>query len=198
MAMRASAVVAWVAVILACGMVFCAGCSKTEDHTADTPSASSTPAANDSPDKDSAAMPAQGDAEAVMAMRQELSRHWVRLPEGWISEYPARIRIATGQRDGPESFYRQIKQLKFDVETREISESDKLNGITFRGSCQFTHAPVRIYGDPNAFGPPRWSDWGASDEAVQMEKRNGKWTFGGIGYMVTGTQPSAATIATLK
>src|SRR5258708_10550705 len=138
----------------------------------------------------------RGAREAVKALCEELSRHWLMPPDGWVSEYPAKTYIASGQRAGPESFYRQIKELKFYIQPGQISESDKLNAIQFTGTCEFTNSPARVYGDPNAFGPPKWSDWKPSSETVRIEKRNGKWSFASVlGYLTTGTKPADGTIS---
>ena len=182
----------WPAVIAVLSSLFFAGCHKTP--VGDTANPDSSVAA-----KDAGSISGQGDGEAVAFLRQELEKRWLKTPDGWLSEYPAKTYIATGQRAGPESFYRQIKELKFDVEPDDLTESDKLNGIQFRGECRFSHAPKRIYGDPNAFGPLRWSDWTPSNESVRVQKRNGQWSASdGLGYLMSGTKPGEGAVSQLR
>jgi hypothetical protein len=189
----------WPSVGIALFLLFAIGCGKKDAGGSDAKASASPPS-----DARAAATPSDSNAgqenpEAVAALNEELARRWLRTPDGWISEYPAKTNVFTGERAGPESYYRQIKELKFNVEPNELSESDKLNGVQFMGLCKFTDAPMRIFGDPNAFGPPRWSEWKPSTEAVRVEKRGGHWLFAGVmGYLVAGTKPSAGTVAQLR
>ena len=141
-----------------------------------------------------------GDRDAVKAVSDELAKRWTKTSDGWISEFPSKVSLLTGQRSGPESYYRQIKALKFDLETNDLSESDKLNGVQFRGHCQFDPAPVRLYNDPNAFGGPTWSEWHPSNESAVVVKKNGKWDVVGEagGWIVAGAAPAPGVVAQLK
>jgi hypothetical protein len=180
-------------------LLFAVGCGKKDASGSDAKT-SASPAANAGAAASSSDSGAgQENPEAVAALNEELARRWLRTPDGWISEYPAKTNVFTGERSGPESYYRQIKELKFNVEPNELSDSDKLNGVQFMGLCKFTEAPMRIYGDPNAFGPPHWSEWTPGTEIVRIEKKGGHWLFAGVmGYVVSGTKPNAATVAQLR
>ena len=181
----------WAGLLVVILVLVVGGCSKKESEGG---SGSSAGAASDP-----AVISGKGDAEAVKALGDELAKRWLRTADGWISEYPAQTYLATGKRAGPDSFYREIKELKFVLEASGISESDKLNGVQFRGSATFTQAPTRVYGDPNAFGPKKWSEWKGSFETVNVQKVNGRWSFGSnLGYIVEGEKPAAATVAGLK
>jgi hypothetical protein len=173
--------------ILALGLVVGIGCSDGESSSGETGSGSGDASAS------------KGDPEAVKAVSEELAKHWAKSPNGWTSEYPTKVRLGTGERAGPESFYREVKDLTFNVDSETLSESDKLNGVSFRGECDFNSIPYRIYGDPASFGPPAWSNWQASWETLRIEKRNGKWIMGGnMNSWVNGTKPSPETVAGLK
>ncbi len=178
---------------VACALLLAAilgGCSRKDSDGAGGSSA----AANDP-----TVISGKGDAQAVKALAEELAQRWVRAPEGWVSMYPSQTYLATGKRAGPDSFYREMKELKFEVEAGPLSESDKLNGIQYRGTATFSQTPARIYGDPNAFGPAKWSEWKGSFETVSMQKINGRWGFGNaMGYMVTGEKPGAAELGKIK
>jgi hypothetical protein len=193
--------------ILASLMVLAVGgCKEKESGSQSSGSSSSTSGGSSGASSGSGAVTTadgisgQGDKEAVQAVCDELAKHWVKTPDGWVSEFPSQVSLATGKRAGPESYYRQIKALKFTLESGEVSESDKLNGVSYRGTGQFDTAPVRLFNDPNAFNQPRWSPWHDSNESVFVEKRNGKWNIAGTagGWMVAGEKPSAAALAKIK
>jgi hypothetical protein len=194
-----------IAAILASLMVLGVGGCKEKESSSSSGSSSgsgsgsgsgSTPAAVTSAD----GISGQGDKEAVQAVSDELAKHWVKTADGWVSEFPSQVSLATGKRAGPESYYRQLKALKFTLDAGEVSASDKLNGVSYRGTGQFETAPVRLYNDPNAFNQPRWSEWHDSNESVFVEKRNGKWRIEGTagGWMVSGEKPAAAALAKIK
>jgi hypothetical protein len=179
------------------GLALLSGC-KDKDSTSNKSGAAAN-ATSSNAAADPTSISGEGDAEAVKAMNEELAKRWTKTQDGWVSEYPSKTYIATGERAGPESFYRQIKELKFQVQPDEISEADKLNGFQFQGTCQFNPSSVRTYNDPNAFGPPRWSDWHTVQGTVHIDKRKGQWLFSGIqGYLVNGTKPDAGTLSKLK
>jgi hypothetical protein len=160
------------------------GCKKSDD-TASSSGGSGGASAN------------SGDPEAVKVVQDELDRHWVKAGDGWMSQFPAKTNVFTGQRAGPESMYRQVKELKFDLETSELSDSDKLNGVTFRGTCDFHSVPVRVYGDPSAFGPPAWGPWHPSIDNLTVQKVKGKWDVYGTGWFNTGEKPPQAIVTKL-
>ncbi|HSV12843.1 MAG TPA: hypothetical protein VLI90_01190 [Tepidisphaeraceae bacterium] len=176
------------------------GCSKkNSDAGGSSTSGSSAASASSATGDGTTAITGQGDADAVKAVSDELANHWLKVPDGWISEYPSQTYIATGKRASAESFYREMKALKFYVNADDLSPSDKLNGVQFDGTCQFDPAPTRVFGDPNAFGPKRWSDWHDSSESVRVQKRNGQWTFASnLGYLLEGAKPGADVAAQLK
>ena len=129
------------------------------------------------------------------------TKRWMATPDGLVSEFPSHVFLATGKRSDAESYYRQIKELKYEIETLEISDSDKLNGVQFRGYCHLKSSPMRLYNDPNSFGGKTWSQWKQSDEATAIAaiiKKNGKWDFPTDSFLVTGAKPSESTVAQLK
>lgn len=141
------------------------------------------------------------DPAAVAAARDEIAKHWVSTPDGWISEFPSHVYIATGKRSDAESYYRQIKDLKFELESRDLSDSDKLNGVQYRGYCTILSAPIRLYNDPNSFGGKTWSPWKQSDVATSafyVEKVKGQWKFSGDSFAISGTPPTPSTVGQLK
>jgi hypothetical protein len=178
-------------VTLILASLLCGGCDKHDDSSGGSSGGSAS----------SGPISGTGDAGAVAAVKDEIAKRWLATPDGFVSEYPSHVMIATGKRADAESYYRQIKELKFEIETIEISESDKLNGVQFRGYCHLKSSPMRFYNDPNSFGGKKWSEWKGSDEATAIAaivKKNGKWDFPTDSFLVTGAKPSESTVAQLK
>jgi hypothetical protein len=46
--------------------------------------------------------------------------------------------------------------------------------------------------------PNQWTDWHPSFEGLTAVKKGGKWIVESNGYLLSGTKPGAATLATLK
>lgn len=142
-----------------------------------------------------------GDAEAVAAVRSEMMKRWVQTADGWISEFPSQVSLMTGQRAGPESYYRELKSLDFEVQTRDVSDADKLNGLTYRGYVELKSSPMRLFNDPNSFTPKQWSAWKQSEPAVSsfgVRKVKGRWAVYGDGYPIMGAKPTSGTLGQLK
>jgi hypothetical protein len=142
-----------------------------------------------------------GDPDAVKTVQAEIAKRWVYTPDGWLSEFPSHVYIATGKRADAESYYRQLKQLTFEITADDISDSDKLNGVQFRALCQFKTTPMRIYNDPNSFGGKAWSQWQDSQEFAEqfrVLKKSGQWSCTGDCWLINGDKPGSSTIAQLK
>jgi hypothetical protein len=182
------------ALLLVCFLLL-AGCHKDSESKKDESSGESGTAGAPA---DPNIVNGTGDKDAVQAVRDELNKHWLHTADGWFSEFPSKTYIVSGERAGPESFYRQFKQLNFTVEPNDLSDSDKLNGLQFYGTCQFNSPPVRLFNDPNEFGQPHWSAWHPSIESLSVQKKNGKWIVLSNGYLISGTIPAAGKIAQLK
>lgn len=139
---------------------------------------------------------------AVMA---EIRKHWVQGPDGWTTA------MLGGTSFVPSRFLRQVKKLKVaDVESNELSQSDKLNGFEWEGSVTFEETPMREAGDQGYVGDgdtnPRmvirpkgqWSQWVSFTPLdIYVEKLHGKWQFssGGMQTPITGRIPTPADYA---
>jgi len=186
----------WVAFVLFFGLLCFGGCGK---HDAGSGGDSSSADAGAAASGGGGPLSGTGDPAAVKFLCDELRKHWVATPDGFTSEYPSHVYIATGLRADAESFYRQIKELKFVVETQDLDNADKLNGITYEGYCKFQSSPTRKFNDPNELIGKHWTPWAQSnEEAVRVEKKNGQWSAHSNSYLVDGTQPTASTLAQLK
>ena len=142
-----------------------------------------------------------GDADAVTAVRNELMKRWVQTSDGWVSEFPSQVTLMTHERAGPESYYRQLKSLDFEVQPRDVSDADKLNGLTYRGYVELKSAPMRVFNDPNSFSSKQWSPWRQSEPAGSsfgIRKVNGQWAVYGDGYPIMGAKPASGTLGQLK
>ena len=186
------------ALILVTGLLLLAGCGKESQSeissSAHSGGASGSKAGNEGISGD-------GDAEAVAAVRNELLRRWALTSDGWISEFPSQVSLMTGKRAGPESYYRQLKSLDFEVQPRDVSDADKLNGLTYRGYVELKSSPMRLFNDPNSFTAKQWSPWKQSEPAVSsfgVRKVKGQWAVYGDGYPIMGAKPASGTLAQLK
>src|SRR5947207_14653854 len=103
----------WALALLASFVFF--GCGKKESagggdgKSSDTASSGSASASGAATGSGSGvdAPAGQGDSEAVKAVCDELAKHWVKTGDGWVSEFPSQVSLATGKRAGPESYSRQ-------------------------------------------------------------------------------------------
>jgi len=186
------------ALILVTGLLLLAGCGKDSASDSHSSSQSSSGSASKVGNEAIAGM---GDAEAVAAVRSEMMKRWVQTPDGWISEFPSQVSLMTGQRAGPESYYRELKSLDFEVQPRDVSDADKLNGLTYRGYVELKSSPMRLFNDPNSFTAKQWSPWKQSEPAVSsfgVRKVKGQWAVYGDGYPIMGAKPASGTLAQLK
>lgn len=186
------------ALILVTGLLLLAGCGK--DSTSDSHSSSQSSSGSASK-AGNEAISGIGDAEAVAAVRSEMMKRWVQTSDGWISEFPSHVSPFNGQRADAESYYRQLKSLDFEVQPRDVSDADKLNGLTYRGYVELKSSPMRLFNDPNSFTPKQWSAWKQSEPAVSsfgVRKVKGQWAVYGDGYPIMGAKPGAATLGQLK
>jgi hypothetical protein len=186
------------ALILVTGLILVAGCNKDSASDSRSSSQSSGGSASKAGDE---AISGMGDAEAVAVVRSEMMKRWVQTSDGWISEFPSQVSLMTGQRAGPESYYRELKSLDFEVQPQDVSDADKLNGLTYRGYVELKSSPMRFFNDPNSFSPRQWSAWKQSEPAVSsfgVRKVKGQWAVYGDGYPIIGAKPASGTLGQLK
>ena len=186
------------ALILVTGLLLLVGCGKDSASDSHSSSQSSSGSASKVGNEAIAGM---GDAEAVAAVRSELMKRWVQTSDGWVSEFPSHVSLMTGQRADAESYYRQLKSLDFEVQPRDVSDADKLNGLTYRGYVELKSAPMRLFNDPNSFSQRQWSPWKQSEPAGSsfgVRKVKGQWAVYGDGYPIMGAKPTSGTLGQLK
>lgn len=186
------------ALILATGMLVLASCGKESQSEIQSSAHSSNASASKAGNE---AISGTGDAEAVAAVRSELMKRWVQTSDGWISEFPSHVSPFTGQRADAESYYRQLKSLDFEVQPRDVSDADKLNGLTYRGYVELKSSPMRLFNDPNSFTPKLWSPWKQSEPAGSsfgVRKVKGQWAVYGDGYPIMGAKPASGILGQLK
>jgi hypothetical protein len=135
--------------------------------------------------------------EAGDAVMVEVRKHWSKGADGWITAYNS------GNSFAP-NYLRQLRDITVaGVETSELSEADKMNGVQWAGEVTFRKIPVREAGDPGPvssdFGggvmrtKGRWSQWvDVTPERIQALKVNGKWQFQRETMLLQGKQPSNA------
>lgn len=167
-----------IAIIGLASLITLTGCSD-EDSGSDGSSAASS-------------VVGTGDPDALNAIRAELDKHWLKTSDGWVSQYPARETNA----------YRQVKEFKFEINSGELSDADKLNKFEFAGSCM-PEVTIREYGFYERFGTvanTQWSPWKEEFLRIQVSKNDGQWSVktGIDDWLLTGTKPDPSAVPTMK
>lgn len=165
------------ALVSGCLLVFAiAGCKKpaSDDNSGDAAQAASV---------------SQGgsqftgvEREASDAAFAEIAKHSTKGPDGWTTA------LTQGSPYSPDHFVRQYKQIEIgSIDADDLSDSDRLNGVQWRGHITFKPMPAREAGDPGmAFDgmagvnrvKGRWSPWfDCSPTWMQLAKVKGQWQF---------------------
>lgn len=178
-------------------------CRKPDSETAKSASSGSS---SDTAGKADAADPAVSGlaAEAKAAAMTEVQRHWTKAPDGWIT---ARV---SGSAYAPDRYLREIHDLTVaQVESFDLGESDKMNGLEWAGQVQFRSAPCREAGDPGLLlegmsnlgisvnrGRGRWTQWVEfTPEPMHLQKVKGKWQIPQDTWMLRGSAPTPQDFA---
>jgi hypothetical protein len=140
------------------------------------------------------------ESAAQAAAMAEVEKHWARGSDGWTT---ARV---TGSAYAPDRFIRQMRQIEVQgVQTYELSESDKLNGLEWAGEVTFKSAPCREAGDPGILldgmsnlgaqvsrRKGRWTQWvDFQPESIHLTKAKGQWQATQDTWLLRGTIPQA-------
>ena len=136
------------------------------------------------------------EREAQNAALAEVTKHWSKAPDGWIT---ARN---TGSSFAPIEFLRQARELTVEgVREYDLSDSDRLNGFEWAGEVSFKQTPCREAGDQGIVldgmagisvfrQRGRWSQWIEFQlEAVKIQKVKGKWQVHEDTWLLRGKLP---------
>jgi hypothetical protein len=142
------------------------------------------------------------DAEAASAAMAEINKLWVKHSDGYIT---AR---ATGSPLAPERFLREVRDITVSgVQPDTLTDSDKLNGITWSGQVSFKPTVVREAGDPgvvldgmsnNNYQRSRgqWSQWDDyPPDPIRLQKQKGAWQVVADTWLLRGTLPGPQDFA---
>ena len=142
------------------------------------------------------------EREAQEAVMSEVTKHWTKGPEGWITARNIGTSFA------PVEFLRQFREISVDgVRLYDLSDSDRLNGFEWAGEVRFKQAPCREVGEPGLMldglvglnmvrQRGRWSQWVEfQPEAVQVQKVKGRWQVNEDTWMLRGKVPAAQDFA---
>ena len=180
-----------------------AGCSKSDSDTSSAGTASGGASATTGGATSSgSSIPGEGPADAVKAVAAELDKHWLKMPDGWTSQY----HVAMGGVPGEFDQFIELKDLKFKVEPNGSDAVCTLEATGMRACAPNFAKPDR---------PLRWMPWDPSpgsqhDLSFPLTKKGATWEVGDsenfmprstvtprIGIM-TGAKPDAATVAKLN
>jgi hypothetical protein len=143
------------------------------------------------------------DRDAQTAALAELQKHWLKGPDGWTTA------VVSGSAYAPDHFLRQCRALTVaQVESQELSESDKLNGFEWAGQATFKPTSCREGGGQagmvlDGMGssgpskqPGRWSEWvDFTPGPLRFQKSKGEWQFKRDGSYLRGTLPGPQDFA---
>ena len=159
-----------------------------------------------SPSSEAAKSDAGGDAasasvpaierEAQDAALAELGRHWTKGPDGWTTAITSGVSVA------PDHYLRQFRDLTVHhVESADLSESDRLNGLEWAGKVVFKSAPCREAGDQGLVlegmvglsmnrQRGRWSQWADfQPDGLRVQKVKGQWQVNQDTLLLRGKPP---------
>ena len=120
-----------------------------------------------------------GDDEALKLAQQKFADVFVEKGDVTVTRYTHVIPF-----DHPADWsLLQYKEVSSEVHPGKLSEVDKMNGVTWRGSVTFKARFTRtlmgiLYPDHEAFDGLHPGDWGQAGNifGVALEQRSGKWT----------------------
>jgi hypothetical protein len=126
--------------------------------------------------------------EACRVEREDFSKHWSPCGDSWIS----RVMVDPGDLTQKPGFYEQWKNVSFVCAPEALTETDGLNGVTWKGAVGITYTAKRAYyllNIPRSFleKPPPikvWTDWEPFPNSYtnpglwnwHLECKGGKWT----------------------
>jgi len=121
------------------------------------------------------------DRAAAVLVRAKLDSHWVRHPDGWITQ--VQLRTLGGDvvdDETPDPLYLQYRELTFKVKPEVLSEAQRLNGIDYRCRVSFENTPERVFHPLLPEGwqvhPVGWAEWKMGFlGSLAVERRNGRW-----------------------
>ena len=156
---------------------------------------SSEPAKSDAGSGASPAVPAI-EREAQDAALAELGKHWTKGPDGWTTAITSGVSVA------PDHYLRQFRELTVHhVESADLSDSDRLNGLEWAGQVVFKSAPCREAGDQGLVlegmvglninrQRGRWSQWADfQPNPIRLQKVKGQWQVNQDTLLLRGQPP---------
>ncbi|HSZ57827.1 MAG TPA: hypothetical protein VK797_19345 [Tepidisphaeraceae bacterium] len=144
------------------------------------------------------------DGEAQAAAMGEIQKHWAKGPDGWTT---ARV---SGSAYAPDRYIRQMRELTVQgVQSSELTDSDRLNGMEWAGEVTFKSAPCREAGDAGLLlegmsnlglsvnrQRGRWTQWvDFQPEAIRVQKVKGQWQAQQDTWLLRGAIPQPADYA---
>jgi len=145
------------------------------------------------------------ETKAISIAEEEWSKTWIKHDGRWHTKWSDR------------PMYLQLKDRRIEVDSKPLSESQKLNGYEWRGVVKFYSTAQRFYA-PQATTSFRWSgqfkagwnEWHTPKgmfgqtkpiQQVVLSKKNGKWQVMEVTPPITsghwtdrGTKPTASEI----
>jgi hypothetical protein len=167
-----------VAVISLCG---CNGDNEANDNATDSAGGASGGGSGGAAavaDRSNGAATSADDKTAAAFVQSKIDEHWLKTADGWVTQMHRRNVFGEEMEGVPEVLYLQYRDMKFSVKRVTLTESQKLNGTTYRAEITFEYVPTRrFHTERSMSAPPGWSRWDEEQpaEAIVVELRHGKW-----------------------
>lgn len=154
--------------------------------------------------EESATTPSSQQAQTVQKVMELASKcaeeHWIIQENGalWFGHV---LDGGSSPADGGEV---QFKRVTAQLVPEEISEADRLNGIDWRASVNFSAPACRVKANPRRSFTESWTEWQPltlrTFWSVKVEKRFGNWTANEQQFLLYTTQLGAVvyTVDSLK
>jgi hypothetical protein len=176
----------------------CNGSSDSSGNTGGTSASARGTASPSSTARTGGSAASADDQAAADFIQGKIEEKWVRTTDGWTTQLQRRNMFGEPMEGVPEVLYLQHREMKFNVSPVTLTESQKLNGATYRAEVTFEYVPTRrFHTEKSMAAPPGWSPWDDEQPAgtIAVERRNGKWLTEDL-EMFAGRKPDASAIPT--
>jgi hypothetical protein len=136
------------------------------------------------------------DTATTAFVQTKIDQHWAKNADGWVTQLHKRNAFGEEMEGVPEVLYLQYRDMKFSVNPVTLTESQRLNGTTYRAEITSEYVPARrFHTEKSMSAPPGWSRWDQEQpaEAIVVELRNGKWLMSDA-ELFAGAKPDVSKV----
>jgi hypothetical protein len=107
------------------------------------------------------------DGQAVLQAKKLVGEHIIRCGDSWYTYFHN------------ESFIRELREVRFEVISHDLSPADRANGVEWDGEVTFGADKYRRY-DSRSRSWAEWNQW-KYVHFVEVSKVKGKWKLSTVG-----------------